>query len=210
MNEQEWLECADPQPMLESIRGTASDRKLRLSACAFCRRAPRLFAEPTSQKALDLIENFSDGKANERALWALLNLEAGVGGKHGSQVMVADVPAWWKITMALREAKPELVTQLAAELNRGKREESAAQARILNCVFGNPFRPVAIDPACLTPRVQTLAQSIYADRRFGDMPLLADALAEAGCTDADILDHCRQPGDHVRGCWVVDLLLGKK
>ncbi|MBI1831034.1 MAG: hypothetical protein HYR84_06255 [Planctomycetes bacterium] len=61
----------------------------------------------------------------------------------------------------------------------------------------------------LTPNVRTLAQTIYDERRFADMPLLADALTEAGCTDANILNHCRQPGEHVRGCWVVDLLLGK-
>ena len=55
-----------------------------------------------------------------------------------------------------------------------------------------------------------LAQAIYEERRFGDLPVLADALEEAGCTDADILSHCRGPGPHVRGCWVVDLLLGKQ
>jgi hypothetical protein len=58
--------------------------------------------------------------------------------------------------------------------------------------------------------VTALAQSIYDQRRFADMPILADALAEAGCTNADVLNHCRQPGEHVRGCWVVDLLLGKE
>jgi hypothetical protein len=54
-----------------------------------------------------------------------------------------------------------------------------------------------------------LARSIYQEERFHDLPVLADALEEAGCTDADILAHCRQPGSHVRGCWVVDAILGK-
>jgi hypothetical protein len=58
--------------------------------------------------------------------------------------------------------------------------------------------------------VSKMAQAIYGDRAFEHLPILADALEEAGCTDAAILDHCRQPGEHVRGCWVVDLLLGKK
>lgn len=57
--------------------------------------------------------------------------------------------------------------------------------------------------------VRKLARTIYETRRFQDMPILADALEEAGCTDADILHHCRQPGEHVGGCWVVDRLLGK-
>jgi hypothetical protein len=55
-----------------------------------------------------------------------------------------------------------------------------------------------------------MAQAIYNDRRFSDLPILADALEEAGCTDPDILTHCRGPGPHVRGCWVIDLLLGKE
>jgi hypothetical protein len=83
-------------------------------------------------------------------------------------------------------------------------------------IFGNPFRPAAINPAWLTPTVLAQAQAIYDDRilpagtldntRLG---ILGDALEEAGCTDADILAHCRQAGEHVRGCWVVDLVLGK-
>ena len=57
--------------------------------------------------------------------------------------------------------------------------------------------------------IRKMAQVIYGDRAFDRLPLLADALEDAGCTDADILGHCRTPGEHVRGCWVVDLLLGK-
>lgn len=63
---------------------------------------------------------------------------------------------------------------------------------------------------CFTPKVKTLAQAIYDDRTFDRMPELADALAEAGCTNQDLLRHCRGPGPHVRGCWVVDLVLGKE
>jgi hypothetical protein len=85
---------------------------------------------------------------------------------------------------------------------------------MLRCIFGAiPFRPVALDPAYLTRdggTIPRLAQAIYDDRAFDRLPILADALEEAGCTNADILDHCRQPGPHVLGCWVVDLLLGKR
>jgi hypothetical protein len=80
-------------------------------------------------------------------------------------------------------------------------------------VVGNPFRAVQVDPAWLTwggGLVRRLAQSIYEERRFGGLPVLADALEEAGCDDADLLGHLRGPGPHVRGCWAVDLLLGKE
>jgi hypothetical protein len=54
-----------------------------------------------------------------------------------------------------------------------------------------------------------IAQAIYNERAFERLPILADALEDAGCDNADILRHCREPGEHMRGCWVVDLLLGK-
>ena len=81
--------------------------------------------------------------------------------------------------------------------------------QLVRCIFGNPFRPVTVDPAWLTPTVVALAEGIYADRAFDRMPILADALQDAGCDNADILNHCRSDGPHVRGCWVADLLRGK-
>ncbi|MCE9561576.1 MAG: hypothetical protein K8U57_05935 [Planctomycetes bacterium] len=76
-------------------------------------------------------------------------------------------------------------------------------------IIGNPFRPVVADPSWLTSDVIALAQGIYEDRAFDRMPILADALQDAGCDNEDVLSHCRQPGEHVRGCWAVDLILGK-
>lgn len=87
----------------------------------------------------------------------------------------------------------------------GKRRGS-----ILRDVMGNPFRPVTAEPTWLTPTVVALAEGIYEDRAFDRLPVLADALEDAGCHDADILAHCRQRGAvHVRGCWVIDLLTGR-
>jgi hypothetical protein len=77
-------------------------------------------------------------------------------------------------------------------------------------IFDNPFRPVAFDPAWRSEAAVSLATGIYADRAFDRMPILADALEEAGCDHPDVLAHCRGPGPHVRGCWVVDLVLGKQ
>jgi hypothetical protein len=88
--------------------------------------------------------------------------------------------------------------------------EGLAQIALIRCIFGNPFRPVGLSRSWQTLKVVKLAQVIYDQRDFGRMPELGEALEEAGCTDADILAHCREPGPHVRGCWVVDLVLGKE
>jgi hypothetical protein len=83
-----------------------------------------------------------------------------------------------------------------------------AIAGIIRCLFNNPFRPIRPDPAWQTPNAVTLARTMYETRDFAAMPLLADLLEEAGCPAA-VSEHCRGPGPHVRGCWVLDLLLGK-
>jgi hypothetical protein len=89
----------------------------------------------------------------------------------------------------------------------------AKQADLMRCVYGNPYRPVAIAPEW--PRwkdgtVRNIAQDIYDERAFDRLPILADALEEAGCANRDVLNHCRSDAAHARGCWVVDLILNKK
>lgn len=83
-------------------------------------------------------------------------------------------------------------------------------ADFLRDLLGNPFRPVSVEAGCISPTVKQLAAAIYMDRAFDRLPILADALEESGCTNAEILRHCRGRGPHVLGCWVVDLLLGKE
>jgi len=84
------------------------------------------------------------------------------------------------------------------------------QVKFVHDVFGNPFRPVPVYPTWRTPTAVAIAQAIYDERAFGRLPILADALEDAGCTHVDLLNHCRQPGEHVRGCWALDLVLGKE
>ncbi|MBP3957292.1 hypothetical protein J8F10_18765 [Gemmata sp. G18] len=91
----------------------------------------------------------------------------------------------------------------------GATDERAAQVELLRDIFGNPFRPLTFDLAWLTSDVLALAHGIYEERAFDRVPILADALQDAGCDNTDILSHCRSEGAHVRGCWVVDLVLGK-
>jgi hypothetical protein len=92
--------------------------------------------------------------------------------------------------------------------------ERKAQSDDLRDLIGNPFRPVAFAPSWLshpwrTSTVAALADAIYTEQAFDRLPVLADALEEAGCDNADVLSHCRGPGPHVPGCWVVDMVLCK-
>jgi hypothetical protein len=92
----------------------------------------------------------------------------------------------------------------------GDAGERAAQAELVRDIFGNPFRPVAVEQSWLTSTVAALAEGMYQDRAFDRLLILADALQDAGCDNEDVLNHCRQTCEHVRGCWVVDLLTGRK
>lgn len=87
--------------------------------------------------------------------------------------------------------------------------EHREQTALVRCLFGNPFRPRPACAAWLTHEVKALAEGIYAERAFDRMPLLASGLEASGCTSADLIEHCRSGGGHARGCWVVDLLLGR-
>jgi hypothetical protein len=118
---------------------------------------------------------------------------------------------------ALRRA-PWLVVTAAGLLAQGdtrvaERQERRRQCDLLREVFGNPFAPTPFDRrrlGGLGRGVRMLAQSIYEERAFDELPVLADALEEAGCNNSEILNHCRQQGEHLRGCWVLDLLLGRE
>lgn len=245
MTEQEWVECNEPMLMLKLLQGKASDRKLRLFACACCRRFWQVMDEP-SRAILEVAERYADNQATpqerraasiserdyELAYPAVMNARneaitctiAVSMGKTAfmpgrpklGQINKAGESAWWAAQVAAFERVPSAKTQTHRESNmpfiKARMEEGQEQGRLLHDIFGNPFRPVAIDPVWLTwhdGTVRQLAQAIYDDRRFADLPILADALEEAGCDQADILAHFRVPGQHVRGCWAVELLLAK-
>ncbi len=126
-----------------------------------------------------------------------------------------DGSAAWYCARAIDDADSLLrgLQPTEDEQDEGETETRTAIASLLRDIYGNPFCPITINPAWLAwnnSTVPKIAQTIYDERVFDRMPILADALEEAGCTDADILNHCRKPGEHVRGCWVVDLLLDKE
>ena len=130
---------------------------------------------------------------------------------------------WWEDEFDKGDPlAPALVTsrhaaRAAADLNGLKQvsdspatmAEYREQATLVRCVFGNPFRPRPVRQAWLGHEVTALAAAIYAERAFERMPVLAGALETAGCPSADPIEHCRAGRQHARGCWVLDLLLGK-
>ena len=150
-------------------------------------------------------------------LWQMLRLRLkqlpGIGWRHYDPYGTATAAAQ-ALSDEVRGILIDEVDGSATEASEEAAENTLASAEreqvaLLRDIFGNPFRPVTLNPVYQTPTAQSLAQSIYDQRTFSQLPILADALEEAGCTDAAILNHCRQPGEHVRGCWVVDLVLGK-
>jgi hypothetical protein len=230
MNETEWLACIDPMPMLEFLRDKASERKLRLFACACVRRSWSHLTDERSKRTLGVAEREADGSGSMEAL-RLAEREAkaaipslSLGFRPSEQAAAAGAMAvvnveaskaarlacgWARnVSLALEyEKEPGDPSILKEKVFADWGAEAVA---LLRCSFGNPFRPVTLDPAWQTPEVVALAQAVYDLRAFDRLPILADALEDAGCKDIDILNHCRQTGEHVRDCWVVDLLLDKK
>jgi hypothetical protein len=220
MTEEQWLACTDPKAMLDFLRGQASDRKLRLFAVACCRNFWHLVEDERSRKAVEVSERFADGVATRKEVRsARRELKADFRNKRrvaiAKGVSEQRAAAWafgWDIARYTLRAKSCDAASLGI---LGFAPASGQQNRPvewLRDVFGNPFRPVAIDPAWFAwdgGAVRKLAQGIYDERAFDHLPILADALEEAGCDQADLLAHLRGPGPHVRGCWALDLLLGK-
>jgi hypothetical protein len=202
MTEDEWLTCTDPMSMLRFLRDKASDRKLRLTACAYCRSVWR-FMGKASRRAILLGEQMADEPVKEShreaVVRAAIEAVCRFEDAGGDFFMAAD--------MAYR--LPCNDGWYAANWTIGNWPHLASGVPIVKDTVGNPFRPVIIESRWLTTNVINLAHTIYDGRAFDYLPILADALEEAGCTDADILTHCCQPGEHVRGCWVVDVISGK-
>jgi hypothetical protein len=220
MNEQQWLKCTDPEPMLQFLRGKVSARKLRLFACACCRRLRALLKDKNLCILIETIELYADGLARAKDL--LTPNQAYQKGKvrlcgAGAIVIAARTGLDFyrgisKEEAAFNVARETSEMSLNALITQKKADRAMkVQSHILRDIIGNPFlHRVDIDSAWLTPTVKALAQVFYNDRRFIDLPILADALEEVGCTNQQILNHCRQPGVHVRGCWVVDSVLAKE
>jgi hypothetical protein len=120
------------------------------------------------------------------------------------------VPVCAVVRYLIRAEKELQYTQSVESNAKEVPAEYTVQAALVRNIFGNPFRPVVFSQEWRTDTAVALAKGMYESRVFSAMPILADALQDAGCDNEDILNHCRQPGEHVRGCWVIDLLTGRK
>jgi hypothetical protein len=235
MTESDWLSCDDPQAMLDWLqaRGQLSERQARLFAVAVVRRVWRLLTDPASRRAVETAERFAEGLATGQELsdaateaqrgasdpagaafaaWATAGgFTTGAGAAAWAARQAAEAAAG--IPHTPTDADPWAQTH-PDEFARRKgvwEAERCHQAALLKSIAGNPFRPVRLDLSWQTPAVLGLATTIYEERRFEDLPILADALEETGADNQEILRHLRQqePG-HVRGCWCLDLVLGKE
>lgn len=220
MTETKWLAANDPTPMLEFLRGKVSDRKLQLFTCACGRFVSHLLIDFRSKGALPVAERFADGLVSAAEMEAVFQPACDSAGESPRYPLgLADgtpLPSWaaaWVVAKAVIATSNSRGEDAFFGAVDGARFAAMAlgnpPAPLLHDIFGNPFHPVAVNPSWLTSTVFALAEGIYQERAFDRMPILADALQDAGCDNEDILTHCRQSGEHVRGCWVVDLLLGK-
>ncbi len=216
MTEEEWLTATTPAGIIDHLR-YATPRKRRLFCVACCRRIMSLNHNPIVREALVIAERFADGWERREALVNAAEQVNGPRVKLGwfyrsPTTITAEAVA--AVCQIGTELNPELILRCISDASgRDSPEDVAggtAQCELIRDIFGNPFRPVTFSPEWRTDTAVSLARTMYESREFGAMPILADALQDAGCENDDILNHCRDANQvHVRGCWVVDLVLGK-
>ena len=239
MTEAEWLSITDPIRLLTYLNRPQNDRKLLLYGVACGRQYWRFLSEPASRLGIEQVEQFADGTATiddeyYRLEWAsegaAFRAESHASSRHrndwADQFDADDPQALRQLRgptpPVKRDTGPQFRVDVAYFANHimNLYHHSSSQCALkqyahllsldhLRDIFSNPFRPVVFDPTWRTSTVVALAEAMYTSRRFDPMPVLADALQEAGCDDEQILTHCRGTDPHVRGCWVVDLVLGK-
>ena len=231
MTENKWLKCRDLDEMLRYLSSKASDRKLRLFACACCRRIWSRITAQRSRRAVEISEQYADKEADSAELESAFS-EAGQDAfsffsPEPSSRWDAHEAAWLAAHPVTRGLADGTAAAVAMEEARGESEFWEALARkksqlciILRDLFGNPFHTPMVPALILSWNdgiVPRLAEAAYDDRILpaGTLDntrllILADALEEAGCTDEQILTHLRGGGEHYRGCWVIDLLLSKQ
>jgi hypothetical protein len=227
MTEAEWLTCRNNLKMLELLRPRLSDRKLRLFQVACCRRMWDLIPDERWRESVLVAERYADKDATDKMRIAARNRlwnphsprEIHLSALHAVGVATQKTMERRKflsyggaaavVGEAARSACDPTTSEHAHAVAYGN--EHKAEADLIRDIFGNPFRPLTFSPSWRTDTAVTLARQMYESRDFSAMPILADALQDAGCDSDNILSHCRDPNAvHVRGCWVVDLVLGKE
>jgi hypothetical protein len=211
MTEADWNRFFDVREAIVFLEDTSlfGDRKARLLASACARTLWHYLGDERSKRAIEIAEKFADGHCDLAGLKAASEaaIEAVKGEASRAAAWAADRHGSWQAARMAAMCAVEGATTAVG--STGIERQRQQIRRILHDIFGNPFHPVKGAPTCERSVVVDLARGIYTDRAVDRLPILADALEDAGCTDAAILEHCRDPGPHVRGCWVVDLILGK-
>ena len=222
MTEAEWLACSDPIAMVDLVRWKASERKQRLFACAFVGHYGHMLRSESSRAAIKVSEAFADQRATKEELKRTRRAAASAAR--------GDHRRWKAYKWVARAAKGAASVDIACYLTpivdalgratEGQARDGASEhLRLAGSLHLDiiGLRPngskVSVPPSVLgwaDHTVSRIAQGIYDDRAFDRLPILHDALLDAGCDDEAILSHCREAGRHVRGCWVIDLLLGKE
>ena len=186
VNEQVWLTERDPLRLLEYLHfGGDKPRKQVLFSIACCRLMWESLDQCTREGVLAV-------EQSEAMDWSA----AGDRDLFDRDLQWREIGSLWLKTFLVQGSTPNPVYY-------------SRVCEIIRDVFGNPFRQVVIEPACVTPAIHDLASSIYERNEFHRLPLLAEDLAIAGCKSTELLSHCRDGCFHVRGCWAMDQILGK-
>ncbi len=199
MDEAQWLACTDPTAMLAFLDDRVGDRKLRLFAVAAYRYIWAWLADPASRAAVVAAERFADGRAGPAELQA-----AHAAAYHHYLNSFDDT---FHAYAAAHPVAAHAAAIAASDVESLQRANHLAP--LLRDLVGNPWRPVVVDSAWRTPKVG-IARAAYEEQDFARLPILADALEDAGCDEGSALDHLRGPGPHARGCWVLDQLLDRR
>jgi hypothetical protein len=199
----EWESCEEPAYLRDALAVlgiVVSRRKRRLIAVALARRDPPDADSPIFQRAVQYAESEAEIGHPLPDREELESELLRIGGDY------FPCEAWHGIAEACLELTPRIFPQglgFWSDWDRILRD-------IFRDLIPNPFLPLAWKPEWFTSTVRDLATHIYDARDFGAMPILADALQDAGCDDEQVLAHCRASKPHARGCWVVDAILGKE
>jgi len=224
----------------EELRRSAlailGSRKKILFACSCCRLIRSSLNDERIRLGVEVLERYADGSAGSDELGMALRraisaiepfdaiepprsrairqlpwvFRAVLDETRSEQVNVAGSFEEQVVTASVYRGAPTFDEVARASVSLTAADSRAEQAKLMHDIFGNPFRPISIDPPWLTSTVVDLAQAIHQEKAFDRMPTLADALADSGCESEEIIAHCLSQGPHVRGCWVIDLLLGNE
>lgn len=235
MQEYAWQNGIDYREMITLI-GKEDWRRMGLAACAYIRMGLVELDDSQLRTAIETAEDYADFRVTKEEVKAMRHslsqmLEESrtrhLRDKTAAAWSDHEYEMWWTPPAAIRQLE-EQVRRIELVLKPGRVntetlfyagntattgfhfEDKKRTCDLLREIFGNPFRPVTFSPEWRTDTAVTLARMMYEAREFSAMPILADALQDAGCDNDDILNHCRKANaTHVRGCWVVDLVLEK-